>query len=189
MATQPFKSLIITFTLILGIGLNVVEGQSHHPIKAISFEGLDKTKPQYLKRFIKTDTSRKLDSSLLVEDAQYLSNIPFILNTTYEVKFEGDKATVIFICQEQQTLVPIINFGDLPNNLWFRVGASKANLFGKGITLSSFYQYYDRSSYQLALGLPFIGGSRWGANVRLTKWSTVEPLYFKGNKPTGEAVT
>lgn len=166
--------------------------QTSFTIKRVRFQGLEKTAPSYLKRFIKTETGARLDSGQLKQDAQYLSNVPFILNATYTVQAlneENRTATVTFRCEEQHTLVPIVNFGGLPDNLWFRAGASEANLLGKGIKLSGFYQYYDRNSFQLSVGHPFLGGSQWGANIRLTKWSTQETLFFEGQDAQSQEVT
>lgn len=171
----------LTSLLILHVS-DGINAQTAKTIKDVRFEGLEKTKPEYLRRFIQTKAGTTLDASQLQQDAQYLSNVPFILNARVRVRAADSGArglVVSFQCEEQHTLVPILNFGGLPDNLWFRAGASEANLLGRGIKVSGFYRYYDRHSYQLNVGYPFIGGSSWGANIRLTKWSTREPLYFK----------
>lgn len=184
------NNLFIGLILVTSASVKPVKATDYYNIKSISFQGLDKTKPRYLKRFIKTEVGSKLDSNKLENDAQYLSNIPFIYNAKFQVTVNSKShVKVIFKCEEQHTLLPILNFGGLPENLWFKVGGSEVNFLGRGMKVSGFYQYYDRNSFQLSVGHPFLGGSPWGANMRLTKWSTTEPLFFKGQNAKEQEVT
>ena len=148
-------------------------------IQAIEFEGLQKTEKDYLQRFIKTSIGETLDSLQLEADARQLRNLNAFSDVEYKVKKRAhDESIITFICKEVKTLLPIFNFGIVPQNEWVKVGAMDVNSFGKGIELSGFYQYNRRHSFLFQARIPNIKGSAWGVSGNLLKWSSQEPLYF-----------
>ena len=187
----PVKQIMFTFLLLSVAFADTLTAQQKPVIKEVRFQGPEKTSVTYLKKFIETHEGMRLDSVRLKKDAQYLSNIRFIMHADYEVREAGEsgKVIIIFNCEELHTLLPIFNFGGLPANFWFRAGLAEENLLGRGIRLGGFYQYYDRHSFKINSGYPYIDGSNWGLNMRLTKWSTVEPLFFDTENTNSQKVT
>ncbi len=151
---------------------------SSQVIQAIEFEGLSKTKPVYLLQFVESKKGAEMDSITIEGDRQRLTNLSMFSNVLVETDNTDDGVIVKFQCQEIQTLLPILNFGGIKENFWFQVGASEVNLAGKGNQLSAYYQYYDRSSFNVHMVMERIGGSKWGSVMNLVRWRTVEPLFF-----------
>ena len=147
-------------------------------ILGVEFEGLSKTKPTYLLQFVESQKGTKLDSATLEMDRQRLTNLSMFSNVILELRSTEEGVIVVFQAQEIQTLLPILNFGGIRENFWFQIGASEVNLAGRGNQLSAYYQYYDRSSFNVHMVMERIGGSKWGTVMNLVRWRTVEPLFF-----------
>ncbi len=147
-------------------------------VARIQFEGLQKTKTTYLAQFVETAIGENIDSVKLEMDRQRLTNLEVLANATVTVDGTEEGAIVTFKCQEVSTLLPLFNFGGVEDNLWFLLGMSEANLFGKGHKFTAFYQYYDRSSVFTSLRLDRIRQSNWGLLLNFVKWGTEEPLFF-----------
>jgi len=147
-------------------------------IESISISGLSKTKEDHLRQYLNLQEGDKLDSLVLETNRQRLANLEILGDVQYKVHTTSSKAAVEFHCKELTTLLPILNFGSLQDNFWFRVGASESNLMGVGKKLTAFYQYYDRSSIFINYSVPRISNSRFGYNASVIRWATIEPLYF-----------
>ena len=150
-------------------------------ITAINYEGLNKTKPAYLNQFLAFQKGNKLDSVKIEETKQRLVNLEMFADVRYKVTQQGGEATVTFQMVELFTLLPIFNFGGIEENFWFQIGASEVNLGGRGNKFTTYYQYYDRSSYAIHWTQDRIKQKNWGLNINLIKWSTLEPLFFDGS--------
>lgn len=149
-------------------------------VDSVSFSGIKKTRPEYLAGFVETKAGEVLDSFLLQEDRQRLANLEVLGDAQYSVEITGDKATVVFNCQELFTLLPIVNFGGIAENIWFQIGGYEANFLGRGYKFFGYYQYYDRHSFAANLSLDRLKGSPWGVELNFVKWGTREPLFFEG---------
>ncbi|MEQ8628342.1 POTRA domain-containing protein [Ekhidna sp.] len=150
-------------------------------ITAINFEGIKKTKQAYLSQFLSIQNGDELDSVKLEETKQRLVNLEMFADVAYQVEQTDGDVTITFQMMELFTLLPIFNFGGIEENFWFQIGASEVNLGGKGNKITTYYQYYDRSSFAVHLTLDRIKQSQWGLNFNFIKWSTLEPLFFGGN--------
>jgi len=148
-------------------------------IVSISIEGLKKTKENYVLQFIQLAVGDELDSTQLMRDENMLTNLEMFNNADYEVvKNSNGGYDVTFVVDELFTLLPIFSFGGIKENFWVQAGISEVNLGGRGNKLTTYYQYYDRSSGATHLTLERIKQSKWGLNLNFIKWSTLEPLYF-----------
>ncbi len=143
------------------------------------FEGNNKTKSSFLSLFIESQEGDTLHIETLQKDVQRLINQEVLGNVTLKIDtLSSTKADVIFICEEIQTLLPIVYFGGITDNFWFRIGASESNLGGKAQKLVAYYQYNDLSSFFVGYEANRVNGSKWGYSIAFNKWSTIEPLYF-----------
>ena len=147
-------------------------------VSSISFKGLRKTKESYVRQFLSVKVGDRLDSVSLERDRKMLTNLEMFGRADFEVIQNKTDFEVIFNCVELFTLLPIFSFGGIEENFWIQVGATEANLSGNGNKLTTYYQYYDRSSFATHLTFQCIKYSQWGANINFVKWSTLEPLFF-----------
>ena len=147
-------------------------------VDAVVFEGLRRTKEDFLRTFVQTKEGDVLDTLQLQTDAQILTNLEVMAMVEARVDRKGEELIVTFLCKELYSLTPIFNFGSIENNYWVLVGASDVNFLGRGHKVYGYYQYYDRHSAALHTTFDWIKGSNWGFNLSLIKWSTLEPLYF-----------
>ena len=148
-------------------------------IGKISFKGITKTKEAYLRQFLTITEGEALDSARLLATKQRLANLEMFSDVNYEVEASERGYDVVFNCQELYTLLPIFSFGGIEENFWIQIGASEVNLGGRGNKLTTYYQYYDRSSFAAHLVFDRIKQSNWGINLNFIKWSTLEPLFFE----------
>ena len=151
-------------------------------IGSISFEGLNRTKQSYIAQFVECKIGDPIDSAQLELDRQRLTNVEVLSSATYQVLGEGEERDLVFICQELHTVLPIFSFGGIKENFWIQTGVSDVNLGGRGNKLTTYYQYYDRSSLAAHLTFDRIKQSPWGVNVNLVKWATIEPLFFNSQQ-------
>lgn len=151
-------------------------------IRSIRFEGLKRTKEDYLIQFVQSHVGEQVNQEVLAADRQRLINLEVLSNAEYSVEETRGGVEVVFTCNEFHTLLPIFSFGGIRENFWVQAGISEVNLGGRGNKLTTYYQYYDRSSLAAHLTFDRIRQSTWGVNVNLIKWSTLEPLYFGSNQ-------
>lgn len=167
--------LIVFFIFLTSISFS-------QKIESIQFEGLKKTKESYVRQFLSVKVGEKLDSANLERDKVRLTNLEMFSRVDVDIKeVRDDEYTVTFKCDELLTLLPIFSFGGIEENFWVQIGVSEVNLGGRGNKLTTYYQYYDRSSFATHLTLERIKQSQWGAHFNLIKWSTLEPLFFSDN--------
>ncbi|WP_436517600.1 hypothetical protein [Ekhidna sp. To15] len=165
-------------TLVIIFFIGFVNQISSQEIVAIQYEGLKKTKKAYVDQFLTFSFGDRLDSTQLQITRQRLVNLEMFSDVQFQTKTIDGRVEVTYIFQELFTLLPIFSFGGIEENFWIQVGASEANLGGRGNKLTTYYQYYDRSSFAAHLTFDRIKQSDWGVNVNLIKWSTLEPLFF-----------
>jgi len=149
-------------------------------ITNIEFEGLKRTKSTYLEQFLRSRAYEELDLSTLENDVQRLKNISSIGNATCQLDTIGGKVSLTFKVAELKTLLPIVNFGGIKDNVWFQVGFSDINWRGKGHFLSASYQNNDsRHSFNIYHKIPRINATSWGYSASLARWESREPLFFE----------
>ena len=87
-------------------------------VAAVVFAGLEKTDPEYLRRFVRTRTGAPYDSLQVGRDVQALRNLRLFLDVTAATTAADDGRRVTFHCREVLTLLPILNFGGIQGNGW-----------------------------------------------------------------------
>lgn len=148
-------------------------------VHSIQFEGLKKTKTSYLFHFLQTQEGATFNPVLLRRDEQQLKNLSNLTQVTCRQDTCAEGVNLVFEVQEAYTIFPIVNFGRIKGNFWTKVGFAETNLLGKGIQTSAFYQNIDgRHNFNVFFKLPYISGSKWGNFVSITKYASIEPLYF-----------
>ncbi|NQZ78239.1 MAG: hypothetical protein HRT61_19355 [Ekhidna sp.] len=167
------KRLVVGSFLFLFFGASFAQR-----VVQIEFDGLKKTKPEYLYQFVDLQVGDALDSAVLYANKQRLANLEMFSDVNFLVERTNEGYRITFAFTELYTFLPIFSFGGIEENFWVQVGATEVNLGGRGNKLTTYYQYYDRSSFAAHLTLNRIKQRPWGANFNLIKWSTLEPLFF-----------
>jgi len=110
---------------------------------------------------------------------QLLKNIPGIEYAEYSLDTVGTVVDVTYKVKEISTLVPIINFGGIHGNIFFRLGITDYNWLGRGQFLSATYQNnHGLHSGHLFYKIPRRHNTAWGYTASASSWSSEEPLYF-----------
>ena len=158
----------------------VLQAQTEGTIQKLSYEGLKKTKEAYLEQFIITKIGDTPNKNQIEEDVQTLKNKTSIAEASYRIDtLQSGQLNLVFQIKERRTLLPITNFGGIRNNFWFQVGFRESNWSGKGQNLFAYYQYTDqRHSGKIYYRVPFVKNTPWGYSFSLSRWASVEPLYF-----------
>jgi len=148
-------------------------------ISTIAFSGADKTDTHFLEDRISAKLGEPYSTAQANQDIQNLRNFPGIGNAKLQIDSLGNKLYLNFIIDEQQTLLPIVNFGGVEGNFWYQLGFADNNFLGKGNFLSVQYQNSDsRHSGQVYLRANNIKNTKWGFSTSLSRWASVEPLFF-----------
>jgi len=173
-----FKTFLFIILQISAIQL-IAQTNAEYSLENIRFEGLQKTKASFLLDFIATQKGQALNEQLIQSDIQKLKNISGIGYADYSLDTIQNKINLTYKIEEVKTLLPIVKFGGIKNNVWFQLGFVDINWQGKGQTLSAYYQNTDqRHSAQFYYRIPRLKGKPWGFSASITKWSSREPLYF-----------
>jgi outer membrane protein assembly factor BamA len=145
----------------------------------LGFEGLKKNKEQYLRRFISSQKGNEFSFDQLRDDEQRLRNLVGIANLRLVLDTIGQDVNATFHVEEALTVFPDINFGRITGNYWYKLGLKDINWLGRGMLLSGYYQNTDaRHNANIYLRAPYINGSRFGGSISLTRYASIEPLYF-----------
>lgn len=172
------RTYTITFTIFLI--LIPILSFTQIRIDTIEFQGLKKTKINYLKRLLDSQVGMSIDTFQIKQEVQRFKNLNAIANATFAIDSTEKQNCLIFKVEEALTFFPIINFGVIRNNFWFQLGFTDVNWLGQGIQLSTFYQNNDRRhNFSLYTRIPYIKGSRWGGSFSFLKFASIEPLYFE----------
>lgn len=138
--------------------------------------GLSKMDSSYIHLFTHHEAETDRTHEDIEFDLQRIKNIPGIGKAEIKYK-EGNEP--YFDVKEVNTLLPIVNFGGIRDNFWYRLGISDINLLGEGRTFFAHYQSNDaRHSGQLYFKDPYFIGADWGYSVDLNRWASIEPLMF-----------
>ncbi len=156
-------------TLLLCLLATAVQAQK------VQFEGLKRTKPTYLLKFMGWEQQVPTDSASIARGEQRIRNTRFFNEVSSRVVANAGDTTVVFTCPEIFTVLPIIEFGASEGNKWFRVGIEDENGLGRGVRTIAFYQHNDRHSYYLKQSFPLLF-KQWGVNYLFKKWSILEPI-------------
>lgn len=148
-------------------------------LSGIAFEGLKKNKEQYLKRFLSSEIGGLANFDQLQNDEQRLRNLTGITDLKLSLDTVNNDVRATFEVEEAITIFPDINFGRITGNYWYKLGAKDINFLGRGMLLSGYYQNTDaRHNANIYLRAPYIFGSKFGSSISLTKYASIEPLYF-----------
>lgn len=171
---------IIILLLVTFLGVNFLFSQEGvWRIEAIEFEGLEKTKEDYLRQFLKLREGEEFLTIHLQDDIQQLWNVGTNQKVAAQVdSLANQKVKITFHLKEKKTLLPIFNFGGIKDNIWVQAGGVDFNWKGRGHQFLAFYQNTDgRHGGQIYYRIPYLN-QKWGLAFNFLQWRSQEPLYF-----------
>lgn len=153
-------------------------------ISSISFSGLTVTKEDYLRAIISSKEHAEFDQTRFEDDIFLLRN----LNLFFEVEGEATTSDSIsyqltFRIREARYVYPIVSISGFKDQLKLQLGANHINFLGRAQSFGALYQFYDRHSFSIFHTAKRHSNQKTGHELALSKYSTIEPLYF----PNGSA--
>lgn len=149
-------------------------------VNNIRFEGLRVTKESYLKRIISLKEGKEFDYQKLDDDVFLLRNLNLFFDVQGEAaENENGDFDIVFKIREARYLYPIFSISGFKDQLKLQLGANHINFLGKTQSFGAVYQYYDRHSFSIFHNAKRHANGRTGHELALSKYSTIEPLYFR----------
>ncbi|MFK8037995.1 MAG: POTRA domain-containing protein [Crocinitomicaceae bacterium] len=149
-------------------------------IDTIEFTGLTKTSESYIRSLIECKEGLPFNDSVRRLDEQTLNNLNlfFSVESTYQFLPLKKAYKVIFNIKESTYIYPIIDISGFQSVLKLQLGVNNINFKGEQKTVGFWYQYYDRHSFSIYHRVPRYKKQPFGHDLIISKYSTVEPLYF-----------
>jgi hypothetical protein len=170
---RPSYILIIFFSIS---SLYVSAGT----IEKIEFQGLTKTKVKYLKGIIKSKEGKEYSEDILKQDVQAIKNLHLFFTVDANATPNADSTIwdIVFNIEEARYFYPLLDISGFRTQLQIEVGFNEINFLGKAQSIGAIYRYYDRHSITVFYNALRHTNGRTGHDISLTKYSTIEPLYF-----------
>ncbi|MEX1001973.1 MAG: POTRA domain-containing protein [Crocinitomicaceae bacterium] len=171
---SPFR--IFLFLLVVVYSISAKSENIHQ----LLFEGLTKTKESYLRGIVLSKEGTTFSEEKLKEDVQNLRNLNlfFSVNERHKWNETAEGWVVVFIIEEANYLYPVLSVSGFTAQLQFEVGVNQINFRGHAESLGIVYRYYDRHSISAFYSGFMHKNSKTGHFASITKYSTIEPLYF-----------
>ena len=161
--------------------LQLAAQRENAPIHEITFQGLTKTNPTYLKAIMLTKEGKAFSEDTLEFDIQNIKNMNLFFAVEHEKLWlqEHEAWKVIITIEEAHYLYPVLSASGFEDQLQVEVGFNQINFLGKAQSIGLVYKYYDRHSVSAFYSAERHKNNKTGHFIGLTKYSTVEPLYFE----------
>jgi len=150
-------------------------------IDSIVFSGLTKTNETYLRSLINSKKGIIFTDSLRKSDEQILNNLNlfFSVQSTYKQHPSTKNYTLFFNIIESTYVYPVVDISGFKSVFRLQLGVNNINFKGEQKTVGLWYQYYDRHSFSAYYRVPRYKDQPFGHDFIISKYSTVEPLYFE----------
>lgn len=150
-------------------------------ISSVSFEGLTHTKEEFLFQLISCKEGEYYDSTMVKQDEQTLKNLNLFFSVSSKTNYDSisNQIDLTFMIKEAKYIYPIASIAGFRNQLKIQAGLNNINWRGRNQTIGFLYQYYDRHSFSAYQKTPRHKNSKVGHDISISKYSTIEPLYFK----------
>lgn len=153
-------------------------------ITDVSFKNNVKSKEEYLLTALNLEFPGRYEISHIEEKVKSIRIINGIFNTSYSLlKNAGSGYILVIYVDEQKTLLPIVNVGIQPTNIWFQIGLTDINFMGMGNILTAYYQNNQgRHSAEIFYKKNNVASSKFGYYLNGLIWQSFEPLNFGNNQ-------
>lgn len=169
------KELIILFSIQI---LFLYKGFSQKITKVL-FQENNKTKNEFLQKFVDVKKGQNLDSLKLENDVIRLKRLPATSHAYYQVKTAKDGVAVVYGVQENFTIIPDFNvYTTNDGELAFRAGVYDYNFLGRNITFGGLYQYDIFNSFGVNFRAPQLISKKLGIALNYSNLTTKEPVFL-----------
>ena len=168
---------VVFLTIFLVLNTCKSYGQK---IDTIVFNGLTKTSETYLRALIACKEGMPYNDSIVKEDERILNNLNLFFSVSSSSNYqEGNNSyQVLFNIVESTYIFPTIDISGFKSVFKLQLGVNNINFRGEQKTIGLWYQYYDRHSFSIYYRVPRYKKQPFGHDIVISKYSTVEPLYF-----------
>lgn len=169
------------FFAVLGMFLFVNIGIFAQNSKEQSVEiiGTKKIKKAFLDKVLTVKQGTELDSLAIQNDIKFLKRLPSVANATYKVLAVGNDVKVVYLLEENFTIIPSFNVYTSNNGEFaYRVGLSEFNLLGRNMIVGGFFQKDIYNSYQVHFKAPYLFSKKMGISLSYQDFTTQEPVFF-----------
>jgi len=175
------KHFVFSLVIFISFATENIQAQNNSllPIAQIQFDGQKANNLQYLNDLLHFEKGDNISLVQLEAALQNLKNSPGISSVSEAIDTVGERVHIRYNIEERQTILPVVGFGGIKDNVWYRLGVVDNNWQGKGQTFLAYYQNNDsRHSGEVYFRNPRYLNGAWGHAFSLSKWSSVEPLFF-----------
>jgi len=143
----------------------------------VVFKGNKRTKTTYLHKFFPL-SEKGIDQDEVEQGLQWLRNLLLFshvqLNTVDSL---GEKYAQVDL-KEKWTLLPVFNLDLGSAQSKYSLGFADYNFLGNASVFKGVLHRYDFNSFELYFSNPHFIRNKWGAQVELSNYNTLEPVYF-----------
>ncbi len=169
------KQIVGVFLMVMCFHLTAQE----QAISEISFEGLKRTKPQFLKRLIKSKEKQVYNPKKVESDIERLNRLPGIANASFTTEKLGDSIQVLYKIEENFTLIPgprVFTASD--GSFAYRLSLFEFNLFGNNQLLGASFERNVFNSFGVFWEHPFLFSDKLGIGFSYQDVTREEPVFF-----------
>lgn len=170
---RPICSILALLVLAAG---NLLAQSDSAQIELVGFAGSSRTDTQFLHEYLGIERRDPYTNKVRDEGAQQLRNLGIFSNVTARIESTEQGNRITYYLDEALPILPLLNFGGISENFWFRVGAFDRNTFGRAGLFHVSYRYYDRHSFETYLTAPYQWGPQWGIHAYAGRLATREPV-------------
>lgn len=176
-----FKQILLAGSFIICFVFSLVS--QNKTINNLSIIGNKKLDTTFIYKISVASIGKPLDSIMLEEDIVRLKRLPAVTNASYSVvKVTENKFDVIYLIEENFTIIPSANFYTTNNNEFaYRLGLYEFNLLGKNIILGGFFQNDNYNSFAVNFRAPYLFSNKFGAAINYQNLTTLEPVFFNNS--------
>jgi len=157
----------------------IAQDSLEYKIQNIEYSGIRKTKISFLEQCLALRKGDQFSIEKTETDKQNLKNIAGIGSAELKCDTINKNINLTYSIEEVKTFVAMFDLGGIKDNLWFQIGFKDHNWRGKGHKLSVSYINNDGlHGGRIDFKNPRIIGSSWGYTANLSRWFSLEPLYF-----------
>ena len=147
------------------------------------FKGLEKSKPQYLKRLLTQKKDQPYDSIKVQNDLIILLREPAVSHayTTFDTLSNGSYRLNYHI-EENKTLIPAVDLWQTVNNAFaYHLGLTDYNFAGRGYTLGAFFRHNNFPGFGLIVENNNFMSARTELKLLAQQLETHEPIRIDGS--------
>ena len=147
-------------------------------LEHIDFNGLEKSKPQYLKRLLMQKIGQAYDSIKVKNDLIVLLREPAVSHAFTSIDtLSSDRIKLTYHIEENKTLIPAVDLWQTVNNAFaYHLGLTDYNFAGRGYTIGAFYRQNNFPGFGLIVENNNFMSAKTELKLLAQQLETLEPI-------------